>query len=75
MPRPAKSLWHHLGSMFGNIAAGVAADPLNPPKRLAPLDSKRHIVDQRVQEVTIDTPGGPITLRRTITDEVRPESS
>lgn len=89
--RPAKSLWFNLGSMVGNIAAGVKADPKNPPARLAdapgpppapppspapagepPCEST--VVRQCTQEVTLNTAEGPVTLRRTITDEiVKPE--
>ncbi len=81
--------------MFGNIAAGVRADPREqPPARLAgervasgneaarpptpkaegarrASASDARIVQQRVQEVIVNTPHGPVVLRRTVTDEVR----
>ncbi len=87
MARPAKSLWYNLGAMFGNIAAGVTADPKNPPARLnpsgppapappppppTPAAQPAHIVNQQVRELTISTPTGPVTLRRTVTDEIQP---
>lgn len=89
--RPAKSLWHNLGAFFGNIAAGVAADPSKPPARLTdgPQPSPRlpdpvvpphpqpapHLVAHRVQEAQVQTPQGPVVLRRTVIDEVVPGSS
>lgn len=81
MARSARSLWYNLGAMFGNIAAGVKADPAKPPARLsdappAPqgrgVPAAATVVNTRVQEVTIQTPTGPVTLRRTVTDEVAP---
>ena len=87
--RPAKSLWHNLGAFFGNIAAGVAADPGNPPARLTdgpqptprppdpaapppvqPHTQQPQLVAHRVQEARVQTPQGPMTLRRTVIDEV-----
>jgi hypothetical protein len=32
--RPEQSVWRSLGQMLGNIGAGIAADPANPPARL-----------------------------------------
>ncbi len=32
--RPEQSVWRQLGQMIGNIGAGIAADPRNPPARL-----------------------------------------
>ena len=85
--RPAKSLWHNLGAFFGNIAAGVAADPSKPPARLAggPHATPRppdpvtpspgglaQVVNHQVQEAQVMTPQGAVTLRRTVIDEVVP---
>lgn len=33
--QPPNSIWRNLGAFFGNIAAGVAADPNRPPARLS----------------------------------------
>ncbi|MGH7132192.1 MAG: hypothetical protein ACREJO_09640 [Phycisphaerales bacterium] len=89
--RPAKSLWHNLGAFFGNIAAGVAADPSKPPARLTdgPQPTPRlpdpvapshpqpapQLVAHRVQEAQVQTPQGPVLLRRTVIDEVVPGES
>lgn len=95
MPSPLRNL----GQMLGNIAAGIFADPHNPPKRLQdppppppphfpPAPPAPHftppqpppaspppapqVINTRVQTATIDTPQGPVHLRRTVIDEVVP---
>jgi len=51
-----------LGEFFGHVWQGVKSKP-EPP---------REVVRREVQERTIDTPGGKITLRRTTIDEIAP---
>lgn len=99
---PTPSIWQNLGAMIGNIAAGISADPKNPPQRLrddavgsaagahagipamqglppqpgpAPVPpATGQVVSARVQEAVVPTPQGPVRLRRTVIDEVVPES-
>ena len=105
MSASKQSLWRSLGQMFGNIAAGIASDPANPPARLrddaadpraassphappiaaappappAPQSAARsagnppaQVVSASVQEQVVQTPEGPVRLRRTVIDEVVP---
>ncbi len=96
MAEPKQSIWRSLGQMVGNIAAGIAADPKNPPARLrddpqaagsspgappawpgtnasTPADQPTpQVVSARVQEQVVQTPEGPVRLRRTVIDEVVP---
>ena len=51
-----------LGEFFGHVWKGVRTEP-QPPAR---------VVRREVQEKTIETPQGPVTLRRTTVDEIRP---
>jgi hypothetical protein len=93
----SNSIFHNLGSMLGNIAAGVFADPNNPPARLyghagtdhpntpgphhphshasspvPPAGQSGVVVHQHTREAVVMTPTGPITLRRTVIDEIAP---
>lgn len=63
MPAKRKTLMRSFGEFFGHIAKGFTA----PVK---PAQSESKVVRQEVQERSIDTPEGPITLRRTTIDEV-----
>jgi hypothetical protein len=49
-----------LGEFFGHVWKGVRTDP----------GPQRHVVRRDVQETTVPTEGGPVTLRRTTIDEV-----
>ena len=49
-----------LGEFFGHVWKGVRTDPAPP----------RQVVRKDVQETTVETPRGPVTLRRTTVDEV-----
>jgi len=51
-----------LGEFFGHVWSGVKSKPLPP----------REVVRREVQERTIDTPSGKVTLRRTTIDEIGP---
>ncbi|CAN5820476.1 hypothetical protein BH11PLA1_BH11PLA1_00090 [soil metagenome] len=62
--RPAKSLWHNLGALFGNIAAGVAADPRRPPMRLL-SDAERARVEAERQQGAQGMPAHPHARART----------
>ncbi|MDX2119178.1 MAG: hypothetical protein SFY96_13440 [Planctomycetota bacterium] len=74
-----------VGGFFGELWKAVTHDPAPASKRsTAPAstrnprnaeereatDPRVRVVDQRVEEKVIDTPHGPMTLRRTTIDEV-----
>jgi len=74
-PPARASLWHNLGAFFGNIARGwrepivpTGTDASPPSPGAAP--PPRTIVSTRVMERQVPTPQGPVTLRRTVIDEV-----
>lgn len=50
-----------LGEFFGHIARGVKA-PVTKPRAT--------VVREQVQEARVETPEGPLTLRRRTIDEV-----
>lgn len=60
----------NLGAFFGHVINGVKTTPAaKPPQSTAPAPAAFR---QRVEEKVITTPAGEqLTLRRTITDEVR----
>ena len=55
-----------LGEFFGHIAKGVRT----PLKKEPASDPRRTVVREQVQEANVETPAGPVTLRRTTIDEV-----
>jgi len=59
--KPEKSTMRHLGEFFGEVWKGIKTDP-----------APRAISRTRVEERRVDTPGGRVTLRRTIIEEVVP---
>ena len=59
-----KPLMRSLGEFFGHIKRGFKT-----PVKGAP-DPNRTVVRESIQEKAIETPEGPITLRRTTIDEV-----
>lgn len=64
MPGPAKKpLARSIGEFFGILIKAAKTDVTKP----APT-----IVREHVEERTVDTPQGPLTLRRRIVDEVVP---
>ena len=63
MPAQRKTLMRSFGEFFGHIAKGFTS-PVKPAR------SESKVVRQEVQEHNVDTPQGPITLRRTTIDEV-----
>lgn len=58
-----KSLARSLGEFFGHIRAGVRAKP-------TPDAPARREVSRSVEEETVDTPRGKVTLRRTVIEEI-----
>jgi hypothetical protein len=58
-----KSLARSLGEFFGHIRAGVRAKPASD-------EPKRREVSRSVEEETVDTPRGKVTLRRTVIEEI-----
>lgn len=54
-----KTLMRSLGEFFGHIWKGVTSDPAPTARR------------ERTEEEHRDTPMGPVTIRRTIIEEVR----
>jgi hypothetical protein len=58
-----KSLARSLGEFFGHIRAGIRAKPTSD----AP---QRHEVSRSVEEETLDTSRGQVTLRRTVIEEI-----
>lgn len=49
--------------------SSATPQPAPPPM---PLIASTTVVNQRVQEAVVQTPAGPVVLRRTTTDEVLP---
>lgn len=64
---PSKPLMRSLGEFFGHVWSGIKADPGSRPEGTRP-----RVVRREVQEKTIETPQGPVTLRRTTVDEIEP---
>ncbi len=58
-----KSLARSLGEFFGHIRAGVRAKPTSDTP-------KRREVSRSVEEETLDTARGKVTLRRTVIEEI-----
>jgi hypothetical protein len=58
-----KTLMRSLGEFFGHVARGVTA-PVKPKK---PATT---VVREQVEEARVETPAGPMTLRRRTIDEV-----
>ena len=57
-----KSLARSLGEFFGHIRAGIKTKPTDPRERLE--------VSRTVDEDTVDSPRGKVTLRRTVIEEI-----
>ncbi len=75
-PSPRPSLWHNLGAFFGNVARGWR-EPIRPAdpnsgsvSTQADSAAPRAVVNTTVMERRVSTRQGPITLRRTVIDEV-----
>lgn len=68
----------NLGAFFGNVARGFTQPVKAPPAAQqagGPAEPPaRKVVRQDVQEKVVETPTGPVTLRRTVTDEIEPHS-
>jgi hypothetical protein len=62
-----KSLAYNLGAFFGHIVRAAKTDVSAPVREC--VDSR--VVRTQVGEARLDTSQGPLTLRRTIIDEVR----
>ena len=60
-----KSLARSLGEFFGHIRAGIRSKPTDSR---APRD--RREVSRTVDEETVDSPRGKVTLRRTVIEEI-----
>ncbi len=58
-----KSLARSLGEFFGHIRAGVRAKPTSDKPQ-------RREVSRSVEEETLDTARGKVTLRRTVIEEI-----
>jgi hypothetical protein len=76
-PQPDKAsktdapLSRSVGSFFGELWKAVTYNPSDPqPRKPDELATRKRVVDQHVQERTVNTPSGPVTLRRTTIDEV-----
>jgi hypothetical protein len=63
------SLAFNLGAFFGHIVQAVKTDVTKQP------DAATQIVRKQVGEARLETQEGPVTLRRTIIDEVRTEDA
>jgi len=63
-----RSLARSLGEFVGHIRAGIRAKP-GAERDNAP-SVKRREVSRTVDEETVDTPRGRVTLRRTVIEEV-----
>lgn len=73
-------LMRNLGNMVGHIRNAVVKPVPKSPPPYSPPPHTPHaphahavppcVVAQRVQEATVQTPEGPVLLRRTTTDEV-----
>jgi len=48
----------------------VTYNPSAQPGPASEIERRTRVVDQHVQERTVNTPTGPVTLRRTTIDEV-----
>lgn len=58
---PAKKpIIRSLGEFFGHIARGIKT----------PVDPKRKVIREHIEEKSVETPEGPLTLRRRTIDEV-----
>lgn len=57
-----KSLARSLGEFFGHIRAGIKARPTDA--------RERREVSRTVDEETVDSPRGKVTLRRTVIEEI-----
>lgn len=57
---PKKPIIRSLGEFFGHIARGFKT----------PIDPNRKVIREHVEEKSLDTPEGPLTLRRRTIDEV-----
>jgi hypothetical protein len=57
-PNPQPGLMRNLGRFFGHIVAGAKSDP------------SRTEVSRQVDQKQVNTPGGQVTLRRTVIEEV-----
>lgn len=73
---PKPSLLFNLGAFVGNVARGFT-QPVRAPASAqraadAPRPPEPRVVRTDVAEKTVDTPAGPVTLRRTVIDEVVP---
>ncbi len=83
---PHASLWRNLGAFFGNVARGfttpvkpkeempvVASQPSAEPQPAQPPPAQpaTREVARRVSEQRVETPNGPVTLRRTVIDEIK----
>lgn len=62
-PGPNKPLARSIGEFFGILAQAARTDVTKP----APT-----VVRETIEERTVNTPQGPITLRRRVVDEVVP---
>lgn len=69
-------MWN-LGAFVGGITRGVKA-PLKPPKpenaQETPGQAAAVMVRTHVQERVVETPTGKVTLRRTVIDEIEPDT-
>jgi hypothetical protein len=74
VPRPpSKSIFRSLGEFFGHVAHGVRTPVVRPPESITPPPAappERQVVRRTVEEEERATPHGPVTLRRTIIEEV-----
>ncbi len=69
MPARKKPLARSLGEFFGILWDAAKTDVTKPP---VAATTPPTIVRKEVQEKTVDTPRGPLTLRRTTIDEIEP---
>lgn len=61
------SLARSLGQFFGHVFRGVTAPT---PAKTDPNGATRHEVRREVEQEQVQTPQGPVVLRRTIIEEV-----
>jgi len=55
---PQSGLMRNLGRFFGHIVAGAKSDPT------------KQEISRQVEQETRETPDGPVTLRRTVIEEI-----
>jgi hypothetical protein len=74
-----RSLMFNLGAFFGNVARGFTApvdggadSQADRPGAPSPKTPPTTVVRTDVQEQVVNTDRGPLTLRRTVIDEVVP---